>query len=68
MPEEQAFAILVKIMYDYQLRNLFLDNFKDLHVKFYQLDRLIEVSQSTLQFVEWMVFASGRESVERLIT
>ncbi|PIK48850.1 putative rab GTPase-activating protein 1 isoform X2 [Apostichopus japonicus] len=42
MPEEQAFAILVKIMYDYQLRNLFLDNFKDLHVKFYQLDRLIE--------------------------
>ncbi|XP_071820246.1 rab GTPase-activating protein 1-like isoform X2 [Apostichopus japonicus] len=42
MPEEQAFAILVKIMYDYQLRDLFLDNFKDLHVKFYQLDRLIE--------------------------
>lgn len=42
MPEEQAFAILVKIMYDYGLRDLFLDNFKVLHKKFYQLDRLIE--------------------------
>ena len=43
MPEEQAFAVLVKIMYDYQLRDMFMNKFIELHVKFYQLERLIEV-------------------------
>ncbi|GAA6087015.1 rab GTPase-activating protein 1-like isoform X1 [Tachysurus ichikawai] len=42
MPEEQAFCVLVKIMYDYKLRNLYRNNFEDLHCKFYQLERLIQ--------------------------
>ncbi|KAF4083197.1 hypothetical protein AMELA_G00137280 [Ameiurus melas] len=42
MPEEQAFCVLVKIMYDYKLRDLYRNNFEDLHCKFYQLERLIQ--------------------------
>eukprot|EP00079_Xenopus_tropicalis_P024118 XP_012816646.1 PREDICTED: rab GTPase-activating protein 1-like isoform X2 [Xenopus tropicalis] len=42
MPEEQAFCVLVKIMYDYQFRNLYQNNFEDLHCKFYQLERLLQ--------------------------
>ncbi|XP_022084220.1 rab GTPase-activating protein 1-like isoform X2 [Acanthaster planci] len=42
MPEEQAFAVLTKIMYDYRLRDLFMNSFAELHIKFYQLERLIE--------------------------
>ena len=47
MPEEQAFAVLVKIMYEpeYGLREMFMNKFIELHVKFYQLERLIEVIQ-----------------------
>ena len=43
MPEETAFSVLVKIMYNYGHRNLFKANFRDLHLMFYQLDRLLEV-------------------------
>uniref|UniRef100_A0A8B9RDQ3 Rab-GAP TBC domain-containing protein n=1 Tax=Astyanax mexicanus TaxID=7994 RepID=A0A8B9RDQ3_ASTMX len=42
MPEEQAFCVLVKIMYEYGLRDLYKNNFEDLHCKFYQLERLIQ--------------------------
>ena len=42
MPEEQAFCVLVKIMSDYGFRNLFKDGFEVLHLRFYQLDRLME--------------------------
>ncbi|XP_051866779.1 rab GTPase-activating protein 1-like isoform X2 [Pristis pectinata] len=42
MPEEQAFCVLVKIMYDYGLRELYKNNFEDLHCKFYQLERLLQ--------------------------
>ncbi|XP_058528880.1 rab GTPase-activating protein 1 isoform X1 [Ochotona princeps] len=42
MPEEQAFSVLVKIMFDYGLRELFKQNFEDLHCKFYQLERLMQ--------------------------
>uniref|UniRef100_A0A3Q2ZQX4 RAB GTPase activating protein 1 like n=1 Tax=Kryptolebias marmoratus TaxID=37003 RepID=A0A3Q2ZQX4_KRYMA len=42
MPEEQAFCVLVKIMYEYGLRGLYRNNFVDLHCKFYQLERLIQ--------------------------
>lgn len=44
MPEEQAFSVLVKIMFDYGLRELFKQNFEDLHCKFYQLERLMQES------------------------
>jgi len=43
MPEEQAFCVLVTIMYQYGLRDLFRQGFEELHLKFYQLERLIQV-------------------------
>lgn len=48
MPEEQAFSVLVKIMFDYGLRELFKQNFEDLHCKFYQLERLMQVRELRL--------------------
>ncbi|XP_020654211.3 rab GTPase-activating protein 1-like isoform X3 [Pogona vitticeps] len=42
MPEEQAFCVLVKIMYDYGLRDLYKNNLEDLCSKFYQLEKLIQ--------------------------
>ena len=45
MPEEQAFTVLVKACFDYGLRDLFKQGFEDLHLKFYQLERLMEVSR-----------------------
>ncbi|XP_034737071.1 rab GTPase-activating protein 1-like isoform X2 [Etheostoma cragini] len=42
MPEEQAFCVLVKIMYEYGLRTLYKNNFEDLHCKFYKLERLMQ--------------------------
>lgn len=73
MPEEQAFSVLVKIMFDYGLRELFKQNFEDLHCKFYQLERLMQVGVQTgvtwmdqsLQFktsslsYAWIVFATS---------
>ena len=43
MPEEQAFCVLVKLMFDYSLREMFKSGFEDLHLKFYQLERLLQV-------------------------
>ncbi|EFB29437.1 hypothetical protein PANDA_005164 [Ailuropoda melanoleuca] len=54
MPEEQAFCVLVKIMYDYGLRDLYKNNFEDLHCKFYQLERLIQENDSNLHGYELM--------------
>ena len=45
MPEEEAFAVLVKIMYNYGHRDVFKANFQNLHLMFYQLDRLLEVGR-----------------------
>nr|XP_018900876.1 PREDICTED: rab GTPase-activating protein 1-like isoform X1 [Bemisia tabaci] len=42
MPEEQAFCVLVKLMYDYGLRDLYKDGFENLYLRLYQLNRLIE--------------------------
>ncbi|XP_024946020.1 rab GTPase-activating protein 1 isoform X2 [Cephus cinctus] len=42
MPEEQSFCVLVKLMYDYGLRDLYKDRFDNLHMRFYQLNRLME--------------------------
>ena len=39
MPEEQAFNLLVKIMFKYGLRDLFKQGFWELHLKFYMLER-----------------------------
>merc|ERR1712240_416995 len=42
MPEEQAFGVLVEVMHTYGLRDMFRENFEQLQLRFYQLDRLIE--------------------------
>uniref|UniRef100_A0A146LJE7 Rab GTPase-activating protein 1 n=2 Tax=Lygus hesperus TaxID=30085 RepID=A0A146LJE7_LYGHE len=42
MPEEQAFCVLLKIMYDYGLRELYKDGFECLYLRLYQLNRLME--------------------------
>jgi len=51
MPEEQAFCVLVSIMYQYGLRNLFRQGFEELHLKFYQLERLIQVLPRSAAFL-----------------
>ena len=43
MPEDRAFCTLVKIMFDYQLRDLFKLGFDSLHLRFYQLNYLMKV-------------------------
>lgn len=45
MPEEQAFAVLVKMMSEYGMREIFKDEFQMLHLRFFQLERMIEVTQ-----------------------
>jgi hypothetical protein len=47
MPEEQAFCLLVKIMFEYEFRDLYRDGFDNLRLKLYQLDRLVEVSMES---------------------
>ncbi|KAI6192108.1 hypothetical protein M3Y97_00300800 [Aphelenchoides bicaudatus] len=42
MDDEQAFCVLVRIMFDYELRDLFKLGFDSLHLRFYQLQKLIE--------------------------
>lgn len=42
MPEEQAFCVFVRIMYNYGLRDLYKSGLEELHCKFYQLERLID--------------------------
>jgi hypothetical protein len=41
MPEEQAFNLLVKIMYRYEIREIYKTNFVCLHMRFHQLETLI---------------------------
>lgn len=45
MPEEQAFCVLVKLMFDYGLRDMYKDGFENLYLRLYQLNRLMEVGQ-----------------------
>ncbi|KAL3277172.1 hypothetical protein HHI36_012522 [Cryptolaemus montrouzieri] len=48
MPEEQAFCVLVKLMYDYGLRDLYKDGFDNLYLRLYQLNRLMEEQLASL--------------------
>lgn len=54
MPEEQAFCVLVKLMYDYHLRDLYKNGFDNLYLRLYQLHRLIEehLTQLSQHFTE----------------
>uniref|UniRef100_A0A0N4Z4K9 PID domain-containing protein n=1 Tax=Parastrongyloides trichosuri TaxID=131310 RepID=A0A0N4Z4K9_PARTI len=42
MDEDKAFSVLVKIMFDYSLRDLFKLGFDALQLRFYQLQRLLQ--------------------------
>eukprot|EP00128_Syssomonas_multiformis_P000606 Colp12_sorted_trinity150504_noHs@23452 len=42
MPEEEAFSVLVQLMYVYNLRELFKPDMTSLHVTMYQYERLLE--------------------------
>ena len=41
IPEEQAFNLLVKIMYRYEIREIYKTNFESLHLRFFQLENLM---------------------------
>ena len=43
MPEEEAFAVLVKIMYAYNLRELFKPSMAELGLRMFQLESMIQV-------------------------
>ncbi|KAK7977260.1 hypothetical protein PG988_004750 [Apiospora saccharicola] len=42
MPEEEAFCLLVKLMREYKLRDLFVQDMPGLHMRLYQFERLLE--------------------------
>ncbi|KAK4166149.1 putative GTPase-activating protein [Cladorrhinum sp. PSN259] len=42
MPEEEAFCLLVRLMNQYQLRDLFVQDMPGLHLRLYQFERLLE--------------------------
>lgn len=67
MPEEQAFSVLVKIMFDYGLRELFKQNFEDLHCKFYQLERLMQVKRETSLALATKSATLGRTRLMNLV-
>ena len=45
LPEEMAFAVLVKIMFDNRHRDLFKGSFEVLHLCLFQLGKLVEVCE-----------------------
>ncbi|XP_038208621.1 rab GTPase-activating protein 1-like isoform X1 [Zerene cesonia] len=49
MPEEQAFCLLVRLMYGYGLRELYKDGFEALYMRLHQLDRLMEEQLTDLR-------------------
>ena len=51
MPEEDAFCVFVRLMYDYKLRDLFKPSMADLGLCFFQLEKLVEVRGQ----IQWRV-------------
>ena len=49
MPEEEAFSVLVSIMYDYGLRDLYKANFENLSKCLFQLTCMLRVSDKSLE-------------------
>lgn len=46
MPEEEAFAVVVKLMQEYRLREIFKPSMAELGLVLYQLKHLVEVSST----------------------
>jgi hypothetical protein len=43
MPEEEAFAVLVKLMQDYKMRDMYKPTMAELGLCMYQLENLVQV-------------------------
>lgn len=48
MPEEEAFCLLVRLMHNYELRSLFVQDMPGLHMRLYQFERLLEDMEPAL--------------------
>jgi hypothetical protein len=46
MPEEEAFAVLVKLMQEYRMRDMFKPTMEELGLCMYQLENLVQVQLS----------------------
>jgi Rab GTPase-activating protein 1 len=55
MPEERAFCVLVRIMFDYGMRELFKTGFDALHLRFYQLQRLVKVETRIQKLIRFLI-------------
>lgn len=51
MPEEEAFCVLIALMYDYGLRNLYKDGFENLYLKLYRKLNLLSYSFGCLSML-----------------
>ena len=51
MPEEEAFAVVVKLMQDYRLREMFKPSMAELGLCMYQLKNLVEVKSHFYQLI-----------------
>lgn len=59
MPEEEAFAVLVKLMQDYRLRELFKPSMAELGLCMYKLECLIQVTIYIITVVPLNKFKSA---------
>lgn len=57
MPEEQAFCVLLKLMYDYGLREFYKDGFETVYLKLYQLNKLMEVCIIACNFIQFHCYS-----------
>ncbi|VDN30030.1 unnamed protein product [Gongylonema pulchrum] len=64
MPEDLAFCTLVKIMFDYGLRDLFKLGLDVLHLRFYQLQRLTEGMNTIFHISLALLKASKKELLQ----
>ena len=60
MPEEETFAVLVKLMQDYRLREMFKPTMAELGLYMYQLENLVQVNAfSNLLFYFYYKYTEG---------
>lgn len=53
MPEEEAFAVMVKLMQEYRLREIFKPSMAELGLVLYQLKNIVEVLSLSIQFLNF---------------
>lgn len=59
MPEEEAFAVFVKIMQDYKMRDMFKPTMAELGLCMYQLENLVQV---------WYIFLNKLYKYKKIYT